>query len=700
MAHTNDAQQEEAWADVIKRLPDNSLFCETVETKNVFQFSPAAVRAGNDASALAFELAAEAPEVEEFRRSEIDRLQNALSADGRTWSFLDNTAVMRFPSFTTRPSQIRVKATVLDEQTSHEDRVRIENRLETRFGHGATDETIRGRLQRLRRQGYDTMPEDQRLEFLLHCLDVNATFKKNLGARGNGNSGSTALQQFQEYQLLVEFRCGPCGRSWKSSLGWGVYDPRCRPDCDCLWNPPAGREQYITEGHLERFGCVHVFKDRGECDMIRRVVVTDAKAVQPPADAFPDVPPGIDLDITGVEEQQIHDAVVPRDGAGAPRQDCCLCSQARRAVFCQATIRPIDGPHLAAYCPKCRRLGAWCKGSLHKNDIVVRYAIIGLLFDRNIRWTQSEAGVEAEMVYEGHRVLIQLRPWLFIMSRDGNRFNAFGCGDNLLHGYRIPAGLDPAILLCRVLRRITIAARHGARVVIAPGNNADDAAGNNEKFHEIGASMAGKLFGDWRAFRFDDRTDYGERHGVTYFKPHGWIKRRARADDFDNIRDWPIVYHGTSSTSAAKILLTRLERPGRGGVFTAHGQAGSGTRRTIYTSPSIFYAGHPVYAPLFEIDPDRRWGQIVLQCKVRPGSWRTRHGTLGNKHWPFEVRMDPNFPNHDNLEFMLEDTNDVVVIGIMYRELGPWADPGLFGQLATRVTCRQTPSGTGPQYAW
>merc|ERR1712032_1046123 len=130
-----------------------------------------------------------------------------------------------------------------------------------------------------------------------------------------------------------------------------------------------------------------------------------------------------------------------------------------------------------------------------------------------------------------------------------------------------------------------------------------------------------------------------------------------------------------------------------------HGQAGSATQRTIYTSKSIYYVGHPVYAPLFEIVPGRKWAQVVLQCKIRPGSYRERNGTLGRRHWPDDVRMDPNYPTHEGFEFLVEDHNDVFVIGLLYRELGPEADATLYGDLVQRLAPSLEDS-RGIEYRW
>ena len=67
-------------------------------------------------------------------------------------------------------------------------------------------------------------------------------------------------------------------------------------------------------------------------------------------------------------------------------------------------------------------------------------------------------------------------------------------------------------------------------------------------------------------------------------------------------------------------------------------------------SPSIEYAGHPVYAEFVELGPDH-WAQLVLQCRVRPDAITARPGSLGNKHWPKHLRFEAGFPTLHGLEW-------------------------------------------------
>ena len=101
----------------------------------------------------------------------------------------------------------------------------------------------------------------------------------------------------------------------------------------------------------------------------------------------------------------------------------------------------------------------------------------------------------------------------------------------------------------------------------------------------------------------------------------GWLRYAPHVDGFEVYKGWCVAYHGTTSQHMASILIRRLRRPGEPGVKVVHGQAGSTTKRTIYVSPSIEYAASPTYAQLVPLDErDELWGQLVLQCRVRPGA--------------------------------------------------------------------------------
>ena len=752
------------------------VFCEMIDSRHAFWFSPSLVERNVDGAVVSWEPPEDAHLIS-FRRSEVERLHGALQPDGRSIAVLPSQ-FQRIPGFRTQPSQVRVKAVLLQEDAPQEDRDRIEIEVENLLGRGVTDPSVWKFTRGLRRTGCVFTAAAS----LCRYLSRNDTDAAGMLARLHTEQSTEGLHDFNEYKLLAEFRCSDCDRTWKSGLGWGVYHSRLRPNCMCLTHPLPGREARTTAEHLGAKGCVHVFRATEDCDKVDVEEWTEEVLEED------------QLGRLGMRIRHVRSELHPRDNAGPPRQGCEVCYRQCDAIYCQLVGKPLSRPHRARLCPKCIRVGGWCHGAIHKSDIVMRYALVASLLDPNVTFSVSEAGLEAEIQHEGYQVLLLLRPWLFVVPEHRQAYTTTGQEAAVLRPDRQPAGADEQRMFRRALSmvmsdRVTImtwpllsladtasalhafaesgaitspsdAVASSVRLALqqrdgqalqqaltavqqAPGSDEDSRPSLADRFraflrlremrtpssgapassNQVPATaepvnmptagrpdaansfalasqrMGGKLVGPWRCFRVDDKQHYGQRHGQTYWKPHGWVKRRLFVPDYNGCKDWPIAYHGTNPENAAKILLSELRRPGIRGAVQAHGAAGAASQGTIYVSPSIYYAGHPVYAPLNELENSQeKWFQIVLQCKVRPSSFRLKGGTLGNKHWPRDVRMDPNFADLSTIEWLVDDEDDVVVIGLMYRELGRGVDASIYGRLVTQVTRNGHPDG--PEYAW
>ena len=216
-------------------------------------------------------------------------------------------------------------------------------------------------------------------------------------------------------------------------------------------------------------------------------------------------------------------------------------------------------------------------------------------------------------------------------------------------------------------------------------------------FEQLLEAIKSKLLFDpqfTRVYSFNPAC-YGQRGGYPYFKPCGWRRCSLAIDQFEEYSGWCIAYHGTSCQNVASIMLRGLRRPGDEGVSVAHGQANSDSGCSMYVSPSIQYAAFPVYAEFFEIET-KHWAQLVLECRVRPGSFTVKAGTLGNKYWPEHLRMDQNFETNSELEWLIEGPEDVSFTGLMIREFGEAASEEIYGSLARQVTW----GIQGPQFEW
>ena len=184
-------------------------------------------------------------------------------------------------------------------------------------------------------------------------------------------------------------------------------------------------------------------------------------------------------------------------------------------------------------------------------------------------------------------------------------------------------------------------------------------------------------------------VDYGMRGGQVYIKPKCWRRFGVRTPEFHErgLDKWAIAYHGTTRSAIKPILVKGLCSPNSRGASAQHGQAFAGENKgnVIYLSPCLGYAAHPVYAQMFELG-DEHWAQIVFQCRVDPQRiWKRCPSTLQEEHWPKDVRFAPEFPTHENMEWLVLDSEAIVVYGILLREFGKGADPAIYGNLTPSV---------------
>eukprot|EP00397_Hematodinium_sp_SG-2012_P007947 GEMP01007998.1.p1 GENE.GEMP01007998.1~~GEMP01007998.1.p1 ORF type:complete len:776 (+),score=133.97 GEMP01007998.1:132-2330(+) len=656
------------WVEIIMREDGTDrLYCATVKKRGnkmfAFWFSPEDVAVGRDQKVVAYERADEPDEKEEHRQNEVERLHETLSQPGLR---LDNKAVKEYPGYCTAPSQFIAKATILDLDATPEDREAIEEEVETLMREGARNATVRDVI--------DSMTMLDKAAHIAKVLSSSNKTREQL-VKSFTKKKKPHLTPYAVNKCWASFCCESCKRKWTTVLGWAVYDPRRERDCRCHLLPRddnddvGGDKQQEKARRRKVAGCVHVLKDPGECVAMEN---------------FHDPHTG----------QVYKKAAVPTETAQPPTQGCKYCGNDIHATECELLWEQVgEGNHMAEFCPECHRKGGFCVGSAHHEDIVPRLVMVAHLIDEDLTWNPSDAGIEAETSIRGRRTLIQIVPWLFFHHKDKSDtahqpHTLTGQESEMLRGDRIAAGCSEIKLLKRAFRSINAQ-------FDSSNDNEDNAT---QDFHDSLAGMGGRLCGEWRAYSFNDITDYGAREGIVYYKPSGWVRKRVdlSSEILERIRRWPIMWHGTTLENAASIIFSSLHPPGSCGAKVEHGQAGSTTKRTIYLSPALGLSSHPVYSRFFEVGPGR-WAQTVLQCKVRPGSWRVQQSTLGNsRHWPREVRIDPNFDSHTELECLCENADDIVVFGVMYREFGQAANRSLYGDLVAQV---HEQDGK-PEYCW
>lgn len=165
--------------------------------------------------------------------------------------------------------------------------------------------------------------------------------------------------------------------------------------------------------------------------------------------------------------------------------------------------------------------------------------------------------------------------------------------------------------------------------------------------------------------------------------PHGWVTFALKTAEEWRGHQVDECFHGTSMTLLAPILLEGLKKPciGKG----SHGQSGSTSKQTIYASPSWYYSAHPVYSPLHTIKSGPHAFQILFKCEVLRGQYRSQKSTLGKKHWPKGLRIDPDRDSLDDLEYLIEDEGKIRVKEVMFRQFGPGTDLNVYGELPPRL---------------
>lgn len=195
---------------------------------------------------------------------------------------------------------------------------------------------------------------------------------------------------------------------------------------------------------------------------------------------------------------------------------------------------------------------------------------------------------------------------------------------------------------------------------------------------------------------------YGAYQGCEYHKPCGWVRWNVSGIPGDApCFGWSVGYHGTRPDHLMAIVDAGLLSPADRQAVALHGQAGTTAdtkNKTIYTSPCIGYSAHPVYTPLIKTSGDRA-AQILLQVRVNQDAvFRRLKTTLGKLYWADGVPFEAGFSLDDDMEWLVANKDELVVTGVLFRELGCKTDEdrARYGEAA----CSFSAHGDAPQYAW
>lgn len=139
-------------------------------------------------------------------------------------------------------------------------------------------------------------------------------------------------------------------------------------------------------------------------------------------------------------------------------------------------------------------------------------------------------------------------------------------------------------------------------------------------------------------------------------------------------------------------------RPPGEGERPRHGQSGSKSEASIYTSPCLEVAAFPTYANFFPVGRGGKpgpvsWAQVVFEVEVPEVYTKQQRGTLSHHtHWPHDLQFQKGFKTNEGLEWLYDDPSDLRLIGILVRGFDRGAE--MFGTLNTQVSYPK------PDFAW
>jgi hypothetical protein len=190
------------------------------------------------------------------------------------------------------------------------------------------------------------------------------------------------------------------------------------------------------------------------------------------------------------------------------------------------------------------------------------------------------------------------------------------------------------------------------------------------------------------------------RHGC-HVSPCGWTRLALQPPKHVDWETWHKAYHGTAMMNVKSIQEKGLVMPAK----SLHGSAGANGKKIIYASPSIEYSAHYLYtsetkaaahsddAASFDelaskislgedcpgvIESGGTYVQYVFEVRVKPDGYHCQGNTLGSSLWPNKLIEFDTVASSRNLEWLIEDENNILVTGVLLRQLS--CSPKKFNQ--------------------
>eukprot|EP00438_Fugacium_kawagutii_P007237 Skav211557 [mRNA] locus=scaffold2228:106245:108215:+ [translate_table: standard] len=403
-------------------------------------------------------------------------------------------------------------------------------------------------------------------------------------------------------------------------------------------------------------------------------------------------------------------------GSGAENAQCGVQSS---AIFIEVydpsnLEHQLLGEHRIRACPECFRLGDRCS-KLQSNRSGSKSTVEPWM--QGLRFHAAEGGLETTVIFEDIPVRVLCYPETFALENkvwelgqmaeeSSNNRLLFDAALHLLKDTTM--GNEPKTLAHTLLllndatkpkradlkwkgekwRQKAAANAATSAELFQVMKEAMDVDVEQQRQHLVQKNAIAEILMDQFGFNSEPVTG----------NPHGWVTFALKTAEEWRGHQVDECFHGTSITLLAPILLEGLKKPciGEG----SHGQSGSTSKQTIYASPSWHYSAHPVYSPLHTIKSGPHAFQILFKCEVLKGQYRTQKSTLGKKHWPKGLRIDPDRDSLGDLEYLIEDEGKICLKEVMFRQFGSGTDPNVYGELPPMLKVIAPEERRPVEYRW
>eukprot|EP00656_Telonema_subtile_P001295 TRINITY_DN10592_c0_g4_i3.p1 TRINITY_DN10592_c0_g4~~TRINITY_DN10592_c0_g4_i3.p1 ORF type:complete len:867 (-),score=296.48 TRINITY_DN10592_c0_g4_i3:122-2722(-) len=164
-----------------------------------------------------------------------------------------------------------------------------------------------------------------------------------------------------------------------------------------------------------------------------------------------------------------------------------------------------------------------------------------------------------------------------------------------------------------------------------------------------------------------------------YVVPRGWyrvgLSLPPRVKVLDVFEQWSASFHGVKSVPVLRSILDcgQLLKPGDtllDGTVLGSTKCAGRQDKVYYTSPTINYAGLKFYAEPQRFnteDEEEMAGCMALQCRQKPGTFKTQGETMGFDDWPGYLAKHCGEVSLSELEWRSKANAATIPYGLMLR---------------------------------